>query len=129
MICLHLSNVGWSSAMSVAASPRRLEQYDVIWLQGELLEIAHRLAIDMEFSGRARRAATQALRTFVDAARDRVEQPLVLGLEPELNDLAVAAAHRAVTAGAGAQFLALKENGRHRLDDFHRNGSDASRIA
>ena len=55
--------------MSVAATSRRLEQYDVIRLQGELLEVAHRLAVDLEVSGRARLAAAQALGALVDAAR------------------------------------------------------------
>jgi len=43
--------------MSVAAASRRLKQYDVIWLQGELLEVAHRLAVDMELAGGTRLAA------------------------------------------------------------------------
>src|SRR4051794_30290290 len=96
MTSLPLSCFGLSSAMPVTAASRRFEQHDVIRLQGELLEVAHRHAVDVEFSGRTGRAAAKALGPFFDAACDRVEQPFVLGQQTKLDDLSVTAAHRAV---------------------------------
>src|SRR6476469_8728637 len=115
--------------MSVAATSRRLEQYDVIRLQGELLEVAHRLAVDVEFSGSARLPAAQALGALLNPACDRVEQPLILGQQPELDDLSVATAHRAVAAGTRPQLLAIEQHRRHGLDDLHRDRGDTGRIA
>ena len=57
--------------MSVATTSRRLEQYDVIRLQDELLELAHRFAVDMEFSGGARLAAAEALGRLLDAVKKK----------------------------------------------------------
>src|SRR5688572_817710 len=110
--------------MSIAATSRRLEQYDVIRLQGELLEVAHRLAVDMEFAGGARLAAAQPVGALVDSARHRVKQPFVLGLQPKLDDLAVAATHRAIAAGTGTQLLAVEQHRGHRLDDLYGNGGN-----
>src|SRR6476659_7823529 len=101
--------------MSVAATSRRLKQYDVIRLQGELLEVAHWLAVDMEFSSRARSAAAQALGALLDPTCDRVEQPLVLSQQMELNDLPVAATHCAIAARAGTQLLAVEQHRRYGL--------------
>jgi hypothetical protein len=95
--------------MSVAATSGRFEQHDIVRLQGQLLEVAHRDAVDMEFSGGAGLAAAQPLGAFFDAARHRVEQPFVVSLQAELDDLTVAAARCALAAGAGTQLLAVEQ--------------------
>src|SRR6476660_10585505 len=68
------------STVSVAAASRRLEQHDIARLHRQLLVVVDRLAIDVEFSGRAGCAAAKPLRALIHAARHSVEQPFVAGM-------------------------------------------------
>ena len=76
-----------------------------------------------------RLAAVEAVRTAIEPARHRIEQPRMLRTHVKLDHLPVAAARAALAAGAAPELAPVEDDRHRRFQHLNRHGRNAGRIA